>query len=440
MNESNESPLTKKLLAHPVHETLAEWKNRIVSERPENLRDLSDEARFAYLRLRFVLRHLRNKLETMNPFLLNYPSLNNIKNQIDKIKPHWEQYRQNPAEQWNQLDNHVDSLASNLQSLPVVTDSGWTDEFDDLIEEMHGEIARSGKTVDGLMQKADQTDAKYEQVRQNLDGLESEIKAQKQRLDDMLTQHSSAFTKSEEDRAARFTKSEEDRAAKITQSQEEKKDEYDSLVNGWDDDVETLISNSSKRFEEFDTTVRNSAQELSDKIQGKLDEAVKIVGTIVTTTMSGNYKNIANREFWSAWFMRGTALVFFSIMIYTIFTAISAFHFEENGIDWRAAALRLSLSFVFLIPGVYCARESARHWSAEKTNRRLALELAALDPFLVSLEPDKKKAVIEKKADEYFGERTRTVEEEGMPALRDIHISGDQLLKLAERIAKMLRP
>ncbi len=119
--------------------------------------------------------------------------------------------------------------------------------------------------------------------------------------------------------------------------------------------------------------------------------------------------------------------------------AVSSMHFNKNGIDWGTFAFRISLGFAFLIPGIYCAKESSRHWNAEKHNRRLALELAALDPFIVKLDEAKQKEIIEKKADEYFGKKSPQESEEDVPGLKDVYLRADQLIKVAERIAKIIR-
>ena len=114
-------------------------------------------------------------------------------------------------------------------------------------------------------------------------------------------------------------------------------------------------------------------------------------------------------------------------------------YFGDNGINWTIVAIRISLGLAFLVPGIYCAKESNRHWDSEKKNRRIALELAALGPFLVKLDEPKRKEIIEKMAGEYFGRRSGIEDSNDNKWMEGFSVRGDQVKPLAEWIVKMLR-
>ena len=200
-----------------------------------------------------------------------------------------------------------------------------------------------------------------------------------------------------------------------------------------------LIETQKQQMDGVVTEATQKYENLLTEIGEQLDKAVEIVGTIVKTTMSGNYQIIANREYRNAWIMRGVAIASFLLMGAMVIWAVWSMNFSEDGMVWDTFAFRISLGFAFLIPGFYCAKEANRHWNAEKHNRRLALELAALDPFLIKLDEAKRKEIIAKKADEYFGQGSSHAASDDFPGLKDIHLRGDQLLKLAQQIAKIVR-
>jgi len=458
MTERLRSPSTQRLRSHAVHATLKQWRDKLPAERPDNFRALDPEPRNAYVRLRWALRELRARIDKLNPFLAQPSILDAVNKHLAELQAPWDQYRSNPTQHWQSLDTFTEGLLNHIRNLPPTDGfSAWQEGLEELRADMNAAINDAQEAVQALQTTASGTDKKFKDVSEKLQGLESEIQAQKARLDQMLTQQSETFTKAEQDRVTQFTKAEQDRSQKFNQTQDEKKAQFDALVANFnksqadrktqfDSLVTDFVKTKTEIFEQHEAELAalvKTSNAKSDatlaKIQEQLDKAVEIVGTIVKTTMSGNYQVIANREYWNAWIMRGIAIFAFLGMGGMIIWAVSEMKLGANGIDWSTVAIRLSLGFAFLIPGFYCAKESSRHWTAEKQNRRISLELAALDPFLVKLDEEKRKGVIEKMAGEYFGAKSPQEESEDSISLKDIHFSGRQLAAIAKEIVKILR-
>ena len=425
MNESNlsVSPSTQRYSSHPVHAALDTWRKKLLQERPDKFRELDGNIRDAYVRLRWVLRYLRTRLDRLNPMLAPIGILNNINQQLSQLQTHWQNYVGNPTAQWQNLNSYTDGLLSHICALPTTDGKeAWIDYFEELRADMVSAIRVAQETLQKLENEAETTKGKFQQADQKLKELESEIQAQKTRLDQMLTQHSTAFNTSEQERMAKFN-----------ESQEQKKNQFEMLVKTFEQIKSEVIEKHQAELKSIEELGNKRSQEIISQINTQLDKAVEIVGTIVKTTMSGNYQIVANREYKNAWIMRGVAILSFLAMGGMVIWAVSSMDLSKNGIDWSTFAFRISLGFAFLIPGIYCAKESSRHWNAEKHNRRLALELAALDPFIVKLDEAKQKEIIEKKADEYFGRKSPQESGEDVLDLKDIYLRADKLIKVAER-------
>lgn len=480
MTEPAPSPSTQRFRSHPIHAVLAQWIEKLPDEKPGEYRDLEVHPRDAYVRLRWVLRDLQTRLDALNPMLVPPAALDTMNKQLAQLQSLWEQYKNSPAAQWQPLVNWTDAFVNEMRGLPPSTGAdAWLESLEELRDDMNNAIADAQARVTGVQRAAADIDAKFKAANDQLDALTAEIQTQKTRLDQMLTQHTEAFTKSEQDRGAQFTKSEQNRAAHFTEAQDQRKNAFETLMAECEQsrvDATTqhqeMLKQHGEEFRaaqsemrtqfnaiigEFNTTTTElvdaqkekmdsvvaeataTAESLYEQISDQLDKAVEIVGTIVKTTMSGNYQIIANREYRNAWAMRWIAIASFLLMGGMVIWAVWSMHFSEEGVDWGAFAFRLSLGFAFLIPGIYCARESGRHWSAEKRNRRISLELAALDPFLVKLDEEKQKEIIAKMANEYFGQSAGSGEHDDIAGLKHFHIRGDQLFKLAEQIVKIAR-
>ncbi len=439
MSEVTPSVSKQRFEGHAVHATLALWEEKFRSERPDNVRDLPAESREAFIRLRWLLRDLRQRLTKTDPFLAPANVLNSINKHLSQIQGPWDQYRSDPPQHWQQLDNHADGLINQMRNLPSGDGStAWRETFEVVRAEMAESISQAQKAVQSLKASANGTDQRLQNAEAKLAELVQEIQNQKVRLDQALTQHSEAFTKAEQERTSQFSQSEQTRLAGFNDAQQARRDEFESTVNGWDEQVESTIATHKQQFEKITTTTNEESDQLIARVQEQLDKAVEIVGTIVKTTMSGNYQLIANREYRNAWIMRVVAIVAFFAMGGMIVWAASSINFGDNGVNWTTVAFRISLGIAFLIPGIYCARESGKHWSSEKHNRRIALELAALDPFLVKLDEIKRKEIIERKADEYFG-RNAALEDDDIKTLKQLNVRGDQVLKIVEKIVGALR-
>jgi len=306
VNKSNikVSPSTQRYRAHPVHSALEKWLQKLSHERPENFRELDDNIRDAYVRLRWNLRYLRARLDKLNPMLVQTKVLNDLNQDLSNLQTNWQNFLSNPKGQWKQLNNYTDNLITHIQALPVYGNKeAWVEYFDDLQSDMNSAIKEAHEIIQNIHKSENTVQEKFQKASQKLEELESEIQAQKTRLDQMLTQQSTTFNTSEQERTERFN-----------ESQEQKKNQFETLVKTFEQMKNDVIKKHQTELKSIEEEGKKKSKEIVSQINTQLDKAVEIVGTIVKTTMSGNYQIVANREYKNAWIMRGVAILAFLAM------------------------------------------------------------------------------------------------------------------------------
>lgn len=414
---------------HQVHKTLDDLGQQLQDKKPGNFENCGDDVKLPYERLRYLVDIFKSAIKKSDPLFTSVAILTEINNDLNIVRQHWNNYLIEPNRHWQALNNVLDPLLKKVVILfaPNAPKS-ISESIRSFIDGVHAEKDKLSKIVLDVQKVANESNVQFKQVEQKLDELKLDVDKQKIRLDTMLTEQTSVFNNSETSRNQKFT-----------QAQQQQKEDFDAEIEEFTARKGEVIKLHAAKLNEIEVKSSQDSESLVEKIQLQLDKAVEIVGTIVTTSISGDYKLIANREYKNAWRMRLVALAFFGLMALMVGMVIYDLH-GDAAKNWEVFAIRISLSLVFGLPGIYLAKESARHWSAEKNNRRLALELATLDPFINKLDESKRVEILMKKADEYFGGKATHMQGDDGFNMQDVHLNVNQLLKIAEKISKIVHP
>lgn len=181
-----------------------------------------------------------------------------------------------------------------------------------------------------------------------------------------------------------------------------------NATNSIEIDRKTYKSDFEKDREQFRDELNDEKEQFTDtsnaiiaELQGKLLDAKKLVNVIGNTGATGNFQLIANYHKKSANIWRYVALGFMAVLsallIYTIWDL------SINDVDWLKSLTRIIAAGVLSYPATYAATESNKHRRQENYNRKIELELAAINPFIEILEEPKKQMIKEKLVEKYFG-------------------------------------
>lgn len=381
-----------------------------------------------------ALAYLDSRLKAVDAILAPRQQLQNFANQLDSLERALRGGLQN-ASQWQILDNAIDGTVAAVAVLPQTPP--------ELAPEQYGAALRDFIAArDEAVKQAEARAAKMEEKARVLEGavnnatakaagIENRLNAETARLDKLVSDAQARFSTLEQDlsTSSRRAEAERDKNAKDAEARRDKAAADAEAKRAADAKAafDGLLAATKQAVDEQQKSSGAHAKE----IEMRLEEAKKIVGLIANTGMAGHYQKTAGVEWWSMWVLRVAAVTFFFLAAAAVARLISLVHAQQ--VDWELMVFRFALVAVALAPAFYLARGSERHMRREAYYRRIELELAAFRPFIESLPDEKKKEIIEKKADEFFG-REPPPEQDEHQLLRETWFRGDQLVKLVTRV------
>jgi hypothetical protein len=210
------------------------------------------------------------------------------------------------------------------------------------------------------------------------------------------TAHAEAQTKREErfnELHAQYSKSFAERAAELEK-------DHDATKAALDKSVTSLTDSYEAR-----------AAAILGSVEGKQAEVEKLVGVIGNLGVTSGHTKAANSALWSLRFWQAVAV---AAMLFLVYVAYSRFlpaaevHEAQavaagssirageaparKGFDWSGFAIRVYVSLTVGVLAAYAGTQADKYYRIERKNRKMALELEAIGPFLAPLpEEDKQK-------------------------------------------------
>jgi len=143
------------------------------------------------------------------------------------------------------------------------------------------------------------------------------------------------------------------------------------------------------------------AESINTKLNEHLEQAKNLLGLLSNTAMTGSYSNVATRERETATFWRRVS--FGLLLLMAVTAGITFLQLTLNGLEWEDAVMRLVASLFLFLPAKYASTEASRHRASSIKNERLELELAALGPYMETLDKEAKDTIKMKLLEKYFG-------------------------------------
>jgi ABC-type multidrug transport system fused ATPase/permease subunit len=211
----------------------------------------------------------------------------------------------------------------------------------------------------------------------------------------MLNNIQNQFSDSEKERENNYTelinKLKEDYSSKAENNIQYLNDQINSKIDEMSKEIQTK---TDQYYHEFDDILK--------QIQDKKKYAEDMVRALGNASITGQFQNTADSEKRFSNIFRGIALslmiVSAVLAIWIIFSVVGKGEFE-----WQMIFFRIITVGILLIPAFYAAKESEKHREREVSNRKMQLELAALDPFLETLDEESQNQLKKDIANKIFG-------------------------------------
>ncbi len=429
------SQWTDRIENHPVHQNLKTTDSLLAQAEP--LTTDNPDAFAARERLVAVRGLISNVLGNVDPEHVPPQVLKGIAQHVALLNNEVQTFVSNRnAAHLNTANGHADNLLPLIATIPVVITPQDVEGIRDSITSFRRSSGRlfgsmrkeAAETKEAIVQNRAQSDQEVANLRTKLQGIETEIQKaqieiqnQKGRLDTAIAQFQQQFSKQQEERQANFADAESKRTLAFTEEIKVYSATMDKAFDGAKAKFDGLFTETSEKTDAF---IKN--------LEGYKDRAQKLVHVIGNTGMVGGYQKTANTERRTARVWQVLAIIFFGGLIWFAVSLFSATF--EGQFTWSRFAARAFVALTFGIAAAYCARQSDRHEDAEAYNRRIELELASIDPYLVGLPDDTQYAVKRGLAERLFGQKP--------PPKNDVEVSGtnaDILRMAVESLLELIK-
>ncbi|MBD0328568.1 MAG: hypothetical protein ICV64_00470 [Thermoleophilia bacterium] len=393
---------------HPVHQALDRLDAGLDGAKQHDAAALE-----AVTRLRRVADHVRGALAAVDPQLVSAHFLNELHSRIEGVASEVEYANeQEDAGLLQDADAQADALldvATRVQRPADLSDVERIQEAATSFRRSVGQLLRSVEDSVGEIKQ------RVGQLRGEVDALTSQIEQQKGRIDSAIATYDEQFRQGEEQRRQEFETTRDEAIGQIQdvvtasrkevdaarRSREEKvRKELDDARSEMDAIVDELRTHVMERHDDFE----EASAERTARLEKLKADAERLVGVIAVTGLTGGYQQVADREKKDAdqWRWIAVGSLGFVVAFNTVLLALDLAGIRQETFSWEHLPLRIFISLAALALAAFAGNESRKHRAAERDNRDMEVQLAALNPYLALFDDDEQREIKKEKFDRFF--------------------------------------
>lgn len=359
-------------------------------------------------RIKEIHQLLIEKIENLSPNLVVLNTLDAINKNVDSQIGNLSTYMGNGGDISNL--NKANGLAENILHLIAALPSPAIQvDIVALRKDAATYHKKAGRHLQEIEEVSIAIKAKREELVNSLQSLTTEISAQKGRLDAAIAEFQSQFSKAESTRSDQFTQAESTRLNQFIESRESIDAALAALQKQLLETTESsratfgqFLKDANQSRLDFETTQELVSRGYINELKTQKEKAEEIVHVISNTGMVGGYQSVANeeRKRASIWQLV-TVGSLLGLAVVAIWAYWVATHTQFN---WGLFSSRIFVAVPFGILAAYAARQAEKHQDLQRRNRRVELELASIDPYLLPLPEDERHEVKRQLAERLFGQ------------------------------------
>jgi hypothetical protein len=413
------------------------WRQNYEALQPERIRDalgtlntvntesLSTDDLANLARLQKALHVLDARMSSLDPELFHPSGWGSIASWLTNVLTYVREFAQsaNPSQLQN-ANNTVDEILNVLRPIDVGPPA---DLARALLEASTSFQQRLLDELERMRRKLLQLDAQFatltagtQSAAVDVDALRQTIDQQKARLDQSIAEFQKQFSQAEATRVSEFSAAMQrflvDFGAQKTAFLTEANAASEARTVEW-----TSFKEKSEK----------AAADFMTFFTKRQDEVNAIFGAIGSASLSGHFARTADTDATAANRLRWIALALMAAMV--VVGGISFYQsFEHPDVDWKIFLFRLATVFVIAIPAVYAAQESSKHRRREQQNRKMQVELASIDAYLVDLPEPKRHELKEKLTEKFFGQPDTPESDDPVTRHQLLDLIGDTMKSLTK--------
>lgn len=238
---------------------------------------------------------------------------------------------------------------------------------------------------------------KSEEIDRHLDEVEKEINKNKVDFEQELEKTTQRIDR-EQQRMDQFSDAHQNQRNDAAEKFSELMDSFREKFNATQDENRAAFGDSQKEYEK---SRDNLLQQYEDKYSQYEDQVKNIVGTINTNIFSHRYKEVADNARGRAKWWHGCTIV---LLLGVVGFAIYAFVFTSNvDTSWVKLVAKIFATTTIASGAAYAARQASKQEKVERYARMIEMQLVSIDPFIESLDEERRAKIKEELAFKIFG-------------------------------------
>lgn len=410
-------------------------------------------------RLRQILAFTGKRLAVVDPFLLEVALLDSTNANLKEIIANLELFMSSEDESrlitvQSIADLILAHLSKILQPIPL-------DDLTIINESLSNYRNNITEYTQAASEKFESVNKKISSINDTLAIHEQKLTEEQNRLAAITNDQQSQFSSMQDNRASEFANGMNEFKQAFVTSKLENQEQVNLLINEFDKKLNQLHSRMTAQHDKAAKSYRDDLIKLHDEYATDAEnllaeielhrlEVEKLVGVIGNLGVTSGYlteANIARRRLYVWQGLTVTALAGLVWIAYLMafptvtenLVSLSTQALNAKFDFYQTLAARIFLSITFGIFAAYSARQAEKYMDMDRRNRKLALELAAVGPYISTLPIE-----MQNKFKIELGEKSFGVIESEPPATTDPVtfwdvVKSKEFEELFEKILKRIR-
>jgi uncharacterized protein YukE len=363
------------------------------------LTDLDEEAIHSLNRVRAILTHVSNKLKSIDPALHKKNVLDNLNSELSNISSQLS----NGNTTFNNYNN-LHNLNSRLDTIISITSQLLSIHNEDSVENIRDTVVTFRRSVgqyrtilereqNELTKESGNIREKLNSFEDTLNEYEDKILTVVRKFEDKYNEQQQIFLENQEVRSDQYLQLKDDFRNDFNETIETLDEEVKSTIETLNEEIQSTIEKNKAEYEKMIEALTKENEDFVKKTKEEkeaytnmLDDHKKsvesLVGIISTNSISGHFKEVADKNEKLTTFWQRLTIAGFLI---TISFGVYAFIFNK-GIDWPSLVSRFIVTTAFGSFTAYSARQVTKNETREKYNRQMEVELKTLNPYIASFD------------------------------------------------------
>lgn len=313
----------------------------------------------------------------VNPYLIDEQMCDQLQTGAEAVATATSAYADDPEAASADLDTavtHTAQVLAQLRTWPSPAADTATratkkaaTKFNESVDEMIGALRqRADELAERLSEIEDKGTAAHAAATESLHELKAAIDQSQTEVTDL---------------AARLTSQMDSQRTAFEQEAQTRSAGFDTEVEKLREQAKEQAADLAERTKQAQAEQTEKADEILGSLADREDRARRLLDATSRHVIAGDYGKWAARQAKTAiaW-----TVVTVLIGLATGAAMFMAVHGAEDD-SVQFAVYKTSISVIGLIVAGYCARQAAEHRREERVNKKLHLDLAALEPFLESV-------------------------------------------------------